>query len=73
MRATPEDTPEHMALLKAVFHFTTTLLSDIDIHSLVASYDHEACKKVLFAFYVVHATLVNYNVEGTPSAYSVVV
>jgi hypothetical protein len=30
--------------LSAVSHFTTTL-SDIDIHSLVASYEHEARKK----------------------------
>ena len=70
VRATPEDTPEHAArlavLLKAVSHFTTTLLSDIDIHSLVASYEHEARKKVLSAFYVAHAILVKYNVEGTP-------
>ncbi|KAI9439787.1 fatty acid synthase [Lactarius indigo] len=70
VRATPEDAPEHAArlavLLKAVSHFTTTLLSDIDIHSLVASYEHEARKKVLSAFYVAHAILVKYNVEGTP-------
>jgi fatty acid synthase subunit alpha len=50
VRATLEDTPEHAArlaiLLRAVSHFTTTLLSDIDIHSLVASYEHEARKKV---------------------------
>jgi fatty acid synthase subunit alpha, fungi type len=70
VRATSEDTPEHAArlavLLKAVSHFTTTLLSGIDIHSLVASYEHEARKKVLSAFYVAHAILVKYNVEGTP-------
>ncbi len=70
VRVTPEDTPEHAArlavLLKAVSHFTTTLLSDVDIHSLVASYEHEARKKVLSAFYVAHAILVKYNVEGTP-------
>ncbi|KAF8271214.1 fatty acid synthase [Lactarius quietus] len=70
VRATPEDTPEHVArlavLLKAVSHFTITLLTDIDIHSLVASYEHEARKKVLSAFYVAHAILVKYNVEGTP-------
>lgn len=70
MRATPEDAPEHAArlaiLLKAVSHFTTTHLSDIDIHSLVASYEHEARKKVLSAFYVAHAILVEYDVEGTP-------
>jgi fatty acid synthase subunit alpha, fungi type len=40
--------------------------ANIDIHSLVASYDHEARKKVLSAFYVAHAILVKYNVEGTP-------
>lgn len=70
VRSTPEETPEHAArlavLLEAVSHFTTTLLSDIDIHSLVASYEHEARKKVLSAFYVAHAILVKYNVEGTP-------
>jgi fatty acid synthase subunit alpha, fungi type len=56
MHAILEDTPEHAArlaiLLRAVSHFTITLLSDINIHSLVASYKHEARKKVLFAFYV---------------------
>jgi fatty acid synthase subunit alpha, fungi type len=70
VRDTPEDMPEHPArlaiLLKTFSHFTTTLLSDIDIHSLVASYEHEARKKVLSAFYVAHAILVKYNVEGTP-------
>ena len=70
MRATPDDTPEHAArlaiLLKAVSHFTTTLLSDIDIHSLVASYQNEVRKEVLSAFYVAHAVLVEYDVEGTP-------
>jgi fatty acid synthase subunit alpha, fungi type len=68
--AIPEDTPEHASrlavLLKAVTHFTITLLSNIDIHSLVASYEHEARKKVLSAFYVAHTILVKYNVEGTP-------
>ena len=53
-------------LLRAVSHFTTTLLSDIDVHSLVASYEHEARKKVLSAFYVAHAVLVVYDVKGTP-------
>jgi fatty acid synthase subunit alpha, fungi type len=66
---TPEDTPEHAAclvvLLKAVSHFTITLLSN-NIHSLVASYEHEARKKVLSAFYIAHAILVKYNVEATP-------
>jgi fatty acid synthase subunit alpha, fungi type len=70
VRATPEDTPEHAArlaiLLKAVSHFITTYLSDIDIHSLVASYEHEARKKVLSAFYVAYAVLVEHAVEGTP-------
>jgi fatty acid synthase subunit alpha, fungi type len=70
VRATSEDAPEHAArlalLLAAVSHFTTTLLLDIDIHSLVASYENEARKKVLSAFYVAHAVLVKYNVEGTP-------
>jgi fatty acid synthase subunit alpha, fungi type len=51
MHATSEDTPKHTAclaiLLRAVSHFTTTLLSDIDIHSLVASYEHEPRKTVL--------------------------
>jgi len=69
VRAT-EDTPEHAArlaiLLKAVSHFTTTLLSNIDIHSLVASYEHEARKKVLSAFYLAHTILVEHDVEGTP-------
>ena len=33
----------HLAiLLRFVPHFTATLLSDIDIHSLVASYEHGA-------------------------------
>jgi hypothetical protein len=51
------DTPEHtahLAVLKAVSHFTTALLSDIDIHSLVASYKHEAGKKILSAFYYMY-------------------
>jgi hypothetical protein len=46
--------------------FTTTLLSDIDIHSLVASYEHEPRKKVLSAFYTTRAALVEYDVEGAP-------
>jgi malonyl CoA-acyl carrier protein transacylase len=70
VRATPEDTPEHEArlaiLLKAVSHFSTTYLSNIDIHSLVASYEHEARKKVLSAFYVAYAVLEEHAVEGTP-------
>jgi len=33
---------------------------------LVASYEHEARKKVRSAFYVAHVILVKYNVEGTP-------
>jgi fatty acid synthase subunit alpha, fungi type len=70
VRATLEDTPEHAArlaiLLRAVSHFTATLLSDIDIHSLVVSYEPEACKKVLSAFYVARDILVEYDVEGTP-------
>jgi hypothetical protein len=48
VRDTSEDTPEHAArlaiLFKTVSHFTATLLSDIDIHSLVASYEHETRK-----------------------------
>ena len=70
MRTTLEDTPEHAArlaiLLRAVSHFTTTLLSDIDIHPLVDSYENEARKKVLSAFYVARAILVEYDVEGIP-------
>ena len=70
VRATPEDTPEHTALLvillRAVSHFTITLLSDIDIHFLVASYEHEMRMKVLFTFYIAHAILVKYAIEGTP-------
>jgi fatty acid synthase subunit alpha len=46
-------------------HFTTAPLSDIDIHSLVASYEHEPRKKVLSAFYTARAALVEYDVEGT--------
>jgi fatty acid synthase subunit alpha, fungi type len=69
VRATPEDIPEHAAclaiLLRAVSHFTTTLLSDIDIHSLVASYEHEARKKILSASYLARAILVEYDAEGT--------
>jgi fatty acid synthase subunit alpha, fungi type len=52
--------------LRAVSHFTTTLLSDIDIHSLVALYEHEAHKKVLPAFYVACTILVEYDVEDIP-------
>jgi fatty acid synthase subunit alpha, fungi type len=52
--------------LRAISHFTITLLSDIDIHSPVALYEHEARKKVLSAFYVAHAILVEYDVEDTP-------
>ena len=44
-------------LLKAVFQFSTTYFSDIDIHSLVTSYEHEARKKVLSAFYLAHNIL----------------
>ncbi|KAI0264369.1 fatty acid synthase [Gloeopeniophorella convolvens] len=70
VRATPEGTAEHAArlavLLKAVSHFASTLLSGIDLHSLVASYENEARKKVLTAFYIAHAVLVKYKVEGTP-------
>jgi fatty acid synthase subunit alpha len=70
VRATPEDTPEHAARLviplRAVSHFTITLLSDIDIHSPVASYEHEARKKVLSAFYVARTILVEYDIEETP-------
>jgi hypothetical protein len=58
---TPCSTPEHAArlrrlaiLFRAVSPFTNTLIPDIDIHSLVASYEHEARKKVLSAFYVAH-------------------
>jgi len=43
-----------------------SLSSDIDIHSLIASYEHEPRKKVLSAFYIARATLVEYDVEGTP-------
>ena len=73
VRATLEDTPEHAArlaiLLRAVSHFTTTLLSDIDLRSLVASYEPEARKKVLSAFYAARAILVEYDVlEGAPSS-----
>jgi hypothetical protein len=39
--------------------------SDIDIHSLVASYENEARKEVLSAFYVAHAVLVEYDIEGS--------
>jgi hypothetical protein len=56
-----EDTPEHAdrlaTLFKAVFHFTTTLLSNIDIYSLVASSEHEARQKALSAFHIAHAIL----------------
>ena len=46
-------------------HFTTTHLSDIDVHPPVASYDHEARKKLLSAFYIAHGIPVKYTVEGT--------
>ena len=70
VRATPEDTPKHVALLtillRAISHFTTTLLSDIDIHSLIASYEHKVRMKVLSTFYVACTILMEYAVEGTP-------
>jgi len=69
MHATLEDTPEHAArlaiILRAVSHFTTTLLFDIDIHFLIASYKHEACKNDLSTFYMACAVLVEYDIEGT--------
>ena len=34
--------------------------------ALIALYEHEAHKKVLSAFYIAHAILVKYTVEGTP-------
>ena len=52
-------------LLRVVSHFAATLLSDIDIHSLVASYKHEVRKKVFSAFYIARTILVEYDVEGT--------
>jgi hypothetical protein len=38
----------------ALTHVSTTYLSDIDPRSLVASYEHEARKKVLSTFYIAH-------------------
>ena len=65
-----EETPKHAAHLailpKAVSHFSTTYFSDIDIHSLLASYEHEAHEKALSTFYIAHGILVEYSVEGTP-------
>lgn len=57
-----EDTPKHMAhlaILLRVSHFTTTFLSDIDIHSLASSHEHEACKKFLSTFYVTPSKFAN--------------
>jgi fatty acid synthase subunit alpha len=48
-------------VIRAVSHFATNLLSDIDIHPLIASCEHDPS-----AFYIAHATLVEYNVKGTP-------
>ena len=52
-------------LPKAVSHFSTTYFSDIDIHSLLASYEHEAREKAL-STYIAHGILMEYSVEGTP-------
>ena len=65
-RATLDDTPEHATRLAILLSAVSHTLSDIDIHSFVASYEPEACKKVLPAFYVTRAVLVEYDVEGTP-------
>ena len=47
-------------------HVSMTYLSDIDTHSLVASYECEAHKKVLSTFYIAHNILTMYVAEGTP-------
>jgi len=57
--ATPEFLAHLAILLRAVSHFTTTLLFDIDIRSPVASYEHEARKKILSAFYVAQPSLMH--------------
>ena len=70
IRATPEDISEDTALLtillRAISHFTATLLSDIDIHSLIALYEHKARMKVLSTFYVTCTILMEYAIKGTP-------
>jgi hypothetical protein len=43
-----------------------TYLSDIDTHSLISSYEFEACKKILSAIYIAHNILTMYVAEGTP-------
>ena len=59
----------HLAiLLKAVSHFSTIYFSDIDICSLVTSYEHEARKKALSAFYIAHGILLEYAVKGILSS-----
>ncbi|KAI0033531.1 fatty acid synthase [Vararia minispora EC-137] len=44
-------------LLKAVTFFAQTFLADIDLHSLVSSYDIDARKAILTAYYSAYATL----------------
>ena len=55
-----------MVLLKALLHFGTTYLSDIDIHSLVSSFDIDSRKVVLSSFFLAYATLQSNEIQGLP-------
>ncbi|KAI0046589.1 fatty acid synthase [Auriscalpium vulgare] len=71
VRGSHEGSPEQQArlavLLKALSQFSATLLADIDLHSLVASFDVDARKVVLSSFYSAYATLQKYNAPGIPA------
>lgn len=58
--------PRLMVLFRALSHFGATYLSDIDIHSLVSSFDTDSRKLVLSAFFLAYATLQENKVEGLP-------
>ncbi|KAI0311286.1 acyl transferase domain-containing protein, partial [Amylostereum chailletii] len=62
-----QDAPDLKArlavLLKAVAFFSHRFLADIDLHSLVASYDQDTRKTILTAYYAAYATL---QVAGAP-------
>ncbi|KAI0067274.1 fatty acid synthase [Artomyces pyxidatus] len=71
VRGSHEGAPDRQArlavLLKAVSHFSATHLADIDLHSLVASFDVDTRKSVLSSFYSAYATLQVFDVPGIPA------
>uniref|UniRef100_A0A0W0EUQ4 Putative fatty acid synthase n=1 Tax=Moniliophthora roreri TaxID=221103 RepID=A0A0W0EUQ4_MONRR len=64
----PESTSARISLLLNVFKFfTTTYLSQKDIHSLASTFDTEVRKVVLSSYFLALSALRTHNVEDIPS------